>query len=55
MTGVELVLVSSLINLLASYFATPSPEPICSLKTYISYEEQVTEVQRPVYCKDIGL
>ncbi|WP_438464160.1 hypothetical protein [Marinomonas sp. PE14-40] len=55
MTGVELVLFSSLINLLVSYLGTPDPEPICSLKTYISYEEQVTEVQRPVYCKDIGL
>lgn len=53
MTGVELVLLSSLINIAVSFFLTP--EPICSVTTYIDYDRQKTAVQKPVYCKDIGL
>ncbi|EAQ64048.1 hypothetical protein MED121_20801 [Marinomonas sp. MED121] len=55
MTGLELVLLSTLINYAVNILSFPDPEPICSVKTYITYDDETTEVQRPVYCKDIGL
>jgi len=55
MTGLELILVSTLINFAVNIFMAPDPVPICSVKTFITYDHQSTEVQRPVKCNDLGL
>ncbi len=55
MTGFELILISTLINYAVIVLSTPVPEPICSVKTYITFEHKSTEVQRPMNCDDLGL
>ncbi|GEM_PF-2156688 len=55
MTGFELILISTLINFAVIFLSTPEPKPICSVKTYITFEQKATEVQRPMNCDDLGL
>ena len=55
MTGIDLILLSTLINFTINILSQPQAEPICTVKTYIAYDNETTEVQRPVYCKDLGL
>lgn len=55
MTGIDLILLSTLINYAINILSLPQAEPICTVKTYIAYDNETTEVQRPVYCKDLGL
>lgn len=55
MTGIELILISTLINYGVIVLTTPEPEPICSVKTYITFEHKSTEVQMPMSCNALGL
>jgi hypothetical protein len=55
MTGIELVLLSTLINFTINVFTIPEHAPICTVKTYVTFDNESTEVQRPVYCIDLGL
>lgn len=55
MTGIDLILLATLINYTVNYFSTSHTDAICSVKTYMTYDDKTTEVQRPVFCKDLGL